>query len=48
MGVWRVVREGDGIQLQTYYEDENRWLWVRLSRAQLLTLIDALNEVVGK
>jgi len=48
IGASRIVREGDGIQLQVYYEDDKRWRFIRLSRAELCTLIDALKEVVGQ
>lgn len=48
IGAWRIAREGDGIQLQIYYEDDQRWRFIRLSCSELLTLIDALKEVVGR
>jgi hypothetical protein len=48
IGAWRIVREGDGIQLQVLRIDEQKWTYISMTRAELMTFIDALNEVVQK
>jgi hypothetical protein len=48
IGVWRLVREGDGFQLQTYYPSEKRWMYVRLSRNELFQLKCAMDEELAK